>query len=43
LLYKKGYKLDDAIKKIEKLEKPTRLELKVFIDSIKSSERGLLR
>ena len=43
LLYKKGYKLDDAIKKIEKLEKPIRLELKVFIDSIKSSERGLLR
>ena len=33
LLYKKGYKLDDAIKKIEKLEKSIRLELKVFIDS----------
>jgi UDP-N-acetylglucosamine acyltransferase len=43
LVYKKGYKLEDAIKEVEKLEDPVSSELQIFIDSIKSSERGLLR
>ena len=43
LIYKKGYKLEDAIKEVEKLEDPVSPELQIFIDSIKSSERGLLR
>ena len=43
LIYKKGYKLDDAMKEIEKLENPARPELQIFIDSVRSSERGLLR
>ena len=43
LIYKKGYKLEDAIKEVEKLEDPVSSELQIFIDSIKSSERGLLR
>ena len=42
-IYKKGYKLEDAIKEVEKLEDPVSSELQIFIDSIKSSERGLLR
>jgi UDP-N-acetylglucosamine acyltransferase len=43
LIYKKGYKLQDAMKEIEKLENPARPELQIFIDSVRSSERGLLR
>ena len=43
LIYRKGYKLEDAIKKIENLENPIRPELQNFIDSIKTSERGLQR
>jgi len=43
LIYKKGYKLHDAMKEIEKLENPARPELQIFIDSVRSSERGLLR
>ena len=43
LIYRKGYKLEDALKRIDKLEKPARPELQAFIDSIESSERGLLR
>ena len=34
LIYRKGYKLEDAIKKIENLENPIRPELQNFIDSI---------
>ena len=43
LIYKKGYKLEDALRKVDRLEKPARPELQAFIDSINSSERGLLR
>lgn len=43
LIYRKGYKLEDALKRIGRLEKPARPELQAFIDSIESSERGLLR
>ena len=43
LIYKKGYKLEDALRRVDRLEKPARPELQAFIDSINSSERGLLR
>ena len=43
LIYKKGYKLEDALRRVDGLEKPARPELQAFIDSINSSERGLLR
>jgi len=43
LIYKKGYKLGDALRRVDRLEKPARPELQAFIDSINSSERGLLR
>ena len=42
IVYRKGLKLADAIKEIESVveEQP---ELRVFLDSLNTSERGLLR
>lgn len=44
LIYKKGYRLDDAINKIDLLFIENNDELlNLFIESIKSSTRGILR
>ena len=42
LVYRKGYKLQDAIDEIAALE-PEQPELTVLLDSLRSSERGIIR
>lgn len=43
IIYRKGYSLDDAIKHLHALNKDSNPALSIFISSIESSERGLLR
>ena len=42
-VYRKGFNLKDAIKKVESMESNNVQEIQNFVDSIKSSERGILR
>ena len=43
IIYRKGYSLDDAIKRLHALNKDNNPALITFISSIERSERGLLR
>ena len=43
IIYRQGLNLKDAIKKVEALNSEDLLEVQDFIDSLKSSERGILR
>ena len=43
IIYRKGFNLKDAIEKVESIESSNVQEVRNFIDSIKSSERGILR
>ena len=42
-IYRKGFNLKDAIKKVESMDSNDVHEVRNFVDSIKSSERGILR
>ena len=42
-IYRKGFNLKDAIEKVESMEFNYVQEVRNFVDSIKSSERGILR
>ena len=42
-VYRKGFNLKDAIEKVESMDFNNIQEVQNFIDSIKSSERGILR
>ena len=42
LVYRKGLKLDEAINEIDDLSK-TQPELVIFLESLRSSERGIIR
>ena len=43
IIYRKGYSLDDAIKRLHELNQDKNSALTSFISSIERSERGLLR
>ena len=43
IIYRKGFNLKDAIEKVQSMEFSGVQEVRNFIDSIKSSERGILR
>jgi len=43
IIYRKGFNLKDAIEKVQSMETSGVQEVRNFIDSIKSSERGILR
>ena len=42
-VYRKGFNLRDAIKKLESMSSSDVKEIQNFINSLKSSERGILR
>ena len=42
IVYRQGRKLAEAIQEIERLV-PEQPELKIFLDSLRTSERGLVR
>jgi len=42
-IYRKGYSLDDAIKRLHALNEDKNPALTTFISSIERSQRGLLR
>ncbi len=42
-IYRKGFNLKDAIEKVESMESNDLQEVQNFLDTIKSSERGILR
>ena len=43
IVYRKGFNLKDAIEKVELMGSNDKKEVQNFINSIKSSERGILR
>ena len=43
IIYRKGFNLKDAVEKVGSMESSDVQEVQNFIDSIKSSERGILR
>ena len=43
IIYRKGFNLKDAVEKVESMKSSDVQEVRNFIDSIKSSERGILR
>ena len=43
IIYRKGFNLNDAIEKVISMNTSNLKEVQNFVDSIKSSERGILR